>query len=88
MVIQNLIVHIHVSSAVQSAPKDVEVQHMPQYAAQVFPKTPQQSKPPPTVPSMKQSPDMPVTSRSSQILGGSSDFGGVSGGGGGNFAYF
>ena len=88
VVIQNLIVHIHVSSAVQSAPKEVEVQHMPQYAAQVIPQDTQQSKPPPMVPSMKQSPDMPVTSRSSQVLGGSSDFGGVSGGGGGNFAYF
>tara|TARA_B100001094_G_C17832983_1_gene624147 strand:- start:10 stop:552 length:543 start_codon:yes stop_codon:yes gene_type:complete len=87
VVIQNLIVHIHVSSAVQSAPKEVEVQHMPQYAAQVIPQDTQQSKPPPMVPSMKQSPDMPVTSRSSQVLGGSSDFGGVSGGGG-NFAYF
>ena len=87
VVIQNLIVHIHVSSAVQSAPKEVEVQHMPQYAAQVIPQDTQQSKPPPMVPAMKQSPDMPVTSRSSQVLGGSSDFGGVSGGGG-NYAYF
>lgn len=87
VVIQNLIVHIHVSSAVQSAPKEVEVQQMPQYAAQVVPQDTQQSKPPPMVPAMKQSPDMPVTSRSSQVLGGSSDFGGVSGGGG-NFAYF
>ena len=87
VVIQNLIVHIHVSSAVQSAPKEVEVQHMPQYAAQVVPQDTQQSKPPPMVPAMKQSPDMPVTSRSSQVLGGSSDFGGVSGGGG-NYAYF
>ena len=60
---------------------------MPQYVAQVVPQDTQQSKPPPMVPAMKQSPDMPVTSRSSQVLGGSSDFGGVSGGGG-NFAYF
>jgi len=88
VIIQNLIVHIHVSSAIQSAPKEVEVQHMPQYAAQVVPQDTQHSQPPPPmVPAMKQSPDMPVTTRSSQVLGGSSEFGGVSGGGG-NFAYF
>ena len=34
----------------------------------------------------KQSPDMPVSSRSSQLLGGPSDFGGVSSGGVGNYA--
>ena len=88
VVIQNLIVHIHVSSAIQSAPKEVEVQQMPQYAAQVIPQDTQQSKPPPMVPAMKQSPDMPVSSRSSQLLGGSSDFGGVSGGGGNYASYF
>ena len=88
VIIQNLIVHIHVSSAVQSAPKEVEVQHMPQYAAQVIPQDTQQSKPPPMVPAMKQSPDMPVTTRSSQVLGGSSDFSGVSGPGAGNYASY
>ena len=88
VIIQNLIVHIHVSSAIQSAPKEVEVQHMPQYAAQVIPQDPQHSQPPPMVPAMKQSPDMPVTTRSSQLMGGSSDFGGVSGGGGNYASYF
>ena len=92
VVIQNLIIHIHVSSAIQSAPKEVELQQMPQYmqgGAQIVPQDTQQSQPPqpPMVPATKQSPDMPVSSRSSQVLGGSSDFGGVSGGGG-NFAYF
>ena len=92
VVIQNLIIHIHVSSAIQSAPKEVELQQMPQYmqgGSQIVPQDTQQSQPPqpPMVPATKQSPDMPVTSRSSQLLGGSSDFGGVSGGGG-NFAYF
>ena len=90
VVIQNLIVHIHVSSAIQSAPKEVEVQQMPQYAAQVVPQDTQQSQPPqpPMVPATKQSTDMPVSSRSSQLLGGSSDFGGVSGGAGNYASYF
>jgi hypothetical protein len=92
VIIQNLIIHIHVSSAIQSAPKEVELQQMPQYmqgGAQIVSQDTQQSQPPqpPMVPATKQSPDMPVSSRSSQVLGGSSDFGGVSGGGG-NFAYF
>jgi len=93
VVIQNLIIHVHVSSAIQSAPKEVEVQQMPQYAAQVIPQDTQQSQPP-MVPAMKQSPDMPVTTRSSQVLGGSasvsgsSGFGGAGSGGGSNFAYF
>jgi len=89
VVIQNLIVHVHVSSAIQSAPKEVEVQQMPQYGAQVMPQDTQQSQPP-MVPAMKQSVDMPVNTRSSQVLGssgGGSDFGGGSSGGG-NFAYF
>tara|TARA_Y100000768_G_C23981317_1_gene685969 strand:+ start:1205 stop:1753 length:549 start_codon:yes stop_codon:yes gene_type:complete len=89
VVIQNLIVHIHVSSAIQSAPKEVEVQQMPQYAAQVVPQDTQQSKPPPVVaPAIDQTPDMPVTTRSSQLMGGSSDFSGVSGSGASNYAYF
>ena len=85
VIIQNLIVHIHVSSAVQSAPKEAEVQQMPQYAAQVVPQDTQQSKPPPMVPAMKQSPDMPVSSRSSQLLGGSPGSGHL---GGSDYAYF
>ena len=92
VIIQNLIVHIHVSSAVQSAPKESEFQQVPQYAAQVVPQDTQQTQPP-MVPAMKQSPDMPATSRSSQLLGGSSGSGSLSGfggasSGGGNFAYF
>jgi hypothetical protein len=89
VVIQNLIIHVHVSSAIQSAPKEVEVQQIPQYAAQVISQDTQQSQPP-MVPAMKQSPDMPVTTRSSQVLGGSgsSGFGGAGSGGGSNFAYF
>jgi len=86
VVIQNLIIHVHVSSAVQSAPKEVDVQQMPQYAAQVVPQDTQQSNPP-MVPSMKQSVDMPVTTRSSQVLGSSDGFGGA-GSSGSNFAYF
>tara|TARA_Y100000389_G_C17383202_1_gene475517 strand:- start:376 stop:915 length:540 start_codon:yes stop_codon:yes gene_type:complete len=86
VVIQNLIVHVHVSSAIQTSPKEVEVQQMPQYGAQVMPQDTHQSEPP-MVPAMKQSVDMPVNTRSSQVLGGSGDFGGVSSGGG-NFAYF
>jgi len=87
MVLQNIIIHIHVSSAIQSAPKEIEIQHNLQYAAQVVPQDTQQSNPP-MVPAMKQSPDMPVSSRSSQVLGGSSDFGGTGSSGGSNFAYF
>ena len=87
VIIQNLIVHIHVSSAVQSAPKESIMGQVPQYAAQVVPQDTQQTQPPPMVPAMKQSPDMPVSSRSSQLLGGSSDFGGASSGGS-NYAYF
>jgi len=94
VVVQNLIIHIHVSSAIQSAPKDAELQQMPQYmmGAQTMPQDSQQQQQQPQqapmVPATQQpSPDMPVSSRSSQVLGGSSDFGGVSGGGG-NFAYF
>jgi len=90
VVIQNLIIHIHVSSAIQSAPKDVELQQMPQYmmGAQTMPQdTQQQQQQPSMVPASQPSPEMPVSSRSSQALGGSGDFGGVSGGGG-NFAYF
>ena len=93
VIIQNLIIHIHVSSAIQSAPKEVELQQMPQYmmGAQTVPQdTHQQPQQPPQqamVPATQQSTDMPVSSRSSQVLGGSGDFGGVSGGGG-NFAYF
>ena len=90
VVIQNLIIHIHVSSAIQSAPKDVELQQMPHYmmGAQTMPQdTQQQQQQPSMVPASQPSPEMPVSSRSSQALGGSGDFGGVSGGGG-NFAYF
>jgi len=81
VVIQNLIVHIHVSSAIQSAPKEVNVQHAPQYAAQVVPQQTNQGAQPPMVPAMKQSPDVPVSSRSSQLLGGSGDFAGAGGSG-------
>ena len=95
IVIQNLIIHVHVSSAIQSAPKEVELQQMPQYmmGSQTMPQDTQQSQQPQQppqqamVPATQQSPDMPMSSRSSQVLGGSGDFGGVSGGGG-NFAYF
>jgi len=90
IIIQNLIVHIHVSSAVQSSPKEIDRVSLQQYGlsgAQVVPQDTQQSQPP-MVPAMKQSPDMPVTTRSSQVLGGSSGFGGAGSSGGGNFAYF
>ena len=86
LLIQNLIIYIHVSSAVQSAPK--EVVGPVQYTPQIVPQDTQTSQPPPMVPSMKQSVDMPVVSRSSQVLGGSSDFGGVGSSGPSNYAYF
>ena len=89
IVIQNLIIHVHVSSAIQSAPKEVELQQMPQYmaGAQTIPQDTQQSQQQPPMVPPPQSPEIPMPSRSSQMLGGSGDFGGVSGGGG-NFAYF
>ena len=89
LIIQNLIVHIHVSSAVLSSPKEVDLSSLQQYGlsgAKVVPQDTQQSNPP-MVPAIKHSPDMPVTTRSSQVLGGSPGLGGANSGGG-NFAYF
>jgi hypothetical protein len=89
MVLQNIIIHIHVSSAIQSAPKEI-VNSISNFIHPVPQDVPQQ----PMVPAMKQSVDMPVTTRSSQVLGGSGSvngsngFGGAGSSGGSNFAYF
>ena len=83
VVIQNLIVHIHVSSAVQSAPKEIDaVSQQQQYlssGAKIVPQDTQQSQPP-MVPPMKQ-PDRPNSTSISQPLGGSNM-------GGSQYAYF
>ena len=67
LLIQNLIVHIHVSSAVQSSPKQVETAKTPPPsmvgAAPVVP----QVQPPQRVPSV----EMPSPTTMSQSLGGS-----------------
>jgi hypothetical protein len=96
ILIQNLIVHIHISSAVQSAPKEIDLDMLQQHGlagATIMPQDTQQTQQvQQMVPAMKQSPDMPVTSRSSQVLGGSGSLGGDTFGGAGssgsNFAYF
>lgn len=102
LLIQNLIIHIHVSSAIQNTPKEIDLSQVQQVhgpgGAQVVPQdTQQQPKqvmmPPPT------SPEIPVTSSVSQQLGGSGSFNGSTisgspgfGGAGsndmGNYAYF
>ena len=83
LLIQNLIVHIHVSSAVQSAPKEIDaVSQQQQYlssGAKIVPQDTQQSQPP-MVPPMKQ-PDRPNSTSISQPLGGSNM-------GGSQYAYF
>tara|TARA_Y100000389_G_scaffold124154_1_gene121507 strand:+ start:891 stop:1448 length:558 start_codon:yes stop_codon:yes gene_type:complete len=89
MILVNIIIHIHVSSAIQSAPKEI-VNSISNFIHPVPQDVPQQ----PMVPAMKQSVDMPVTTRSSQVLGGSGSvngsngFGGAGSSGGSNFAYF
>ena len=92
VLIQNLIVHIHVTTAMQTAPKEIDVsvlqqqQHQLQAAAaQVVPQDTQQSQPPMVQP-MRQ-PDRPVTTSGTQELRGS-NFGGSGSGGGGDYAYF
>ena len=82
IIIQNVIVQIHVSSAIQNSPEGIELVMKDEYtggsniihqgtkahtpASLISPPTPQM------VPSMKQSPDLhPVQSHSSQLLGGS-----------------
>jgi hypothetical protein len=96
LLIQNLIVHIHISSAVQSAPKEIDLAMLQQHGlsgAKIVPEDTQQTQQL-MVPAMKQSVDMPVTTRSSQVLGGSGSmngsngFGGAGSSGGSNFAYF
>ena len=89
LLIQNLIVHIHVTTAIQTAPKEVDLAMLQQNqyglsGAKVVPEDTQQSQPPMVAP-MKQ-PDRPSTTSTTQELGGSS-FGGA-GAGGGNYAYF
>ena len=98
LLIQNLIVHIHVSSAVQSAPQEVDLTMLQQQGygpggAQVVPQdTQQQPKqvqiPPPPSMQPSQSPEMPSNTSMSQPLGGASDFGGVGSSGASNYAYF
>jgi hypothetical protein len=83
LLIQNLIVHIHVSSAVQSAPKEIDaVSQQLQYlssGAKIVPQDTQQGQPPMVQP-MKQ-PDRPNSTSISQPLGGSNM-------GGSQYAYF
>ena len=90
VLIQNLIVHIHVTTGVQTSPKEVDIPSIQQQqlqavgAAQVIPQDTQQSQPPMVQP-MRQ-PDRPVTTSGSQELRGS-NFGGA-GSSGGSYAYF
>jgi len=91
LLIQNLIVHIHVASGVQSAPKEIDLvalQQQQQYGlsgAKVVPQDTQQSQPPMVQP-MKQ-PDIASSTSVSQPLAPASNFGGA-GSSGGNYAYF
>ena len=84
IIIQNIVVHIHVSSAVQNAPEELELTMKESYSngplsgMGVIPQDTKQTPitigapPTPMVPSMKQTPDMPpVQTQSSQLLGGS-----------------
>jgi hypothetical protein len=98
LVIQNLIIHIHVSSAVQSAPKEAEGER--RYGvdggAMIIPQDTQQVKQQQQVvhaPPPPRSTELPVTTSMSQPLGMSQPMGmnnGPSGFGGGGdaFAYF
>jgi len=86
LIIQNLIVHIHVTTAVQTAPKEIDLsvlqqqQHQAQAAAaQVVPQDTQQTPAPQRmVPTMNQN-EMPTSTSISQPLGD---------GGPANYAYF
>ncbi len=90
VLIQNLIIHIHVSSAVQSAPKLSTLYTNDQYGtggAKIIPQDTQQSQPPvnqPMVPSTQvRSVDTPQSTSISQPMGGSN----IGSGGMGGFAY-
>jgi len=91
LVFQNLIVHIHVASAVQSAPKEIDLAMLQQQqyglsGAKVVPVDTQQSQPPMVQP-MKQ-PDRAASTSSSQPLGGGGAGFGGAGSSGGDYAYF
>lgn len=80
VLIQNLIIHIHVSSAVQSAPKEADTQVYLGGAAPVVPKptvAPQDPPPPPQVPVTMAQPG--GTALGGDMMGSSVQ---------GNFAYF
>jgi hypothetical protein len=86
VLIQNLIIHIHVSSAVQSAPKLLTLNVQQQPSAQIIPQDTQQSQPPvnqPMVPPQVRSVDTPRSTSVSQPMGGSN----IGSGGMGGFAY-
>lgn len=90
VLIQNLIIHIHVSSAVQSAPKLLALSTNDQYVsggAKIIPQDTQQSQPPvnqPMVPSTQvRSVDTPQSTSISQPMSGSN----IGSGGMGGFAY-
>lgn len=90
VLIQNLIIHIHVSSAVQSAPKLSILSTNDQYGtggAKIIPQDTQQSQPPvnqPMVPSTQvRSVDTPQSTSISQPMSGSN----IGSGGMGGFAY-
>lgn len=97
LLIQNLIIHIHISSAIQNTPKEIDLSQVQQVhgpgAAQVIPQDTQQ-QPKQIVMPPPRSTEIPVTSSVSQSMGGSSDFTGSHGFGGagsndmGNYAYF
>lgn len=103
LLIQNLIIHIHVSSALQNTPKEIDlsqVQHMQAHmgGGQVIPQDTQQQPKHIMMPPPK-STEMPVTSSVSQQLGGSNSFngspisgspgfGGTGSDGMSNYAYF
>jgi len=86
LIIQNLIVHIHVTTAIQTSPKEIDLsvlqqqQHQVQAsAAQVVPQDTQQTPPPQQmVPTMNQT-EMPSSTSVSQPFGN---------GGPSNYAYF
>ena len=78
LLIQNLIIHIHVSSALQNTPKEIDLQQVQQMqaqmmgGAQVVPRDTQQNQKQVVMPPPK-STEFPVTSSFSQQLGGSSN---------------
>ena len=88
LLIQNLIIHIHISSAVQTAPKEIDVsnyqiQQMNQLGgSQVIPQDTHQQQKQIMVPPIQKNLEMPISSSISQALGGGGTMGGGTMGGG------